>query len=280
MNDDVTVAITCFNYGAFLPGAVQSALGQAGGPPRVIVVDDGSTDQRTLAELERLPPEVDLVRQENAGVASARNAALERIRTPFALVLDADDLLTPTSLALLREPLDADRSLGFSYGQMRFFGEWEGLLRMPPYDPYRLLYRHTIGATALMRREMVEDVAGFDSEFVGYEDWEYWVHALARGWRGRRVEEVTVLYRRHGPSRHLEGRALYRDAFRELRRKHARLYGRAGRRRIAEESDLNAFGRLVYRWWWGWRPLPARLELLLQSMLWRPERPLGTRRHR
>jgi glycosyltransferase involved in cell wall biosynthesis len=275
MNDDVTVAITCFNYGEFLPDAVRSALDQDGGKPRVVVVDDGSTDPRTTAELERLPPEVELIRQANAGVASARNAALERIETPFALVLDADDLLTPTALSVLRAPLEADRSLGFSYGQMRFFGDWEGLLRMPPYDPYRLLFRHNIGSTALMRRELVRDVAGFDAEFGGYEDWEYWVHALARGWRGRRVEDVTMLYRRHGPSRHLEERARYRHAFRELRRKHAALYDRDGRRRLAGESDLDAFGRLIYRWWWGLRPLPARIELRLQAILWRPARQPG-----
>lgn len=272
MNDDVTIAITCFNYGAFLPDAVRSALDQDGGTPRVIVVDDGSTDQRTLAELERLPRQVELVRQNNAGVASARNTALARVQTLYALVLDADDLLTPNALALMRPPLEADRALGFSYGQMRFFGDWEGMLRMPPYDPYRLLYRHNIGSTALMRRELVQDVAGFDSRFAGYEDWEYWVHALARGWRGRRVEQVTLLYRRHGPSRHLEERTRYRRAFRELRRKHPDLYGRAGRRRLAQESELDAVGRFVYRWWWGWRPLPARIELLLQSILWRPGR--------
>ena len=50
--------------------------------------------------------------------------------------------------------LEADPTLGFAYGRMRFFGDWEGELRFPPYDPYRLLYRHTIGLTALARREL------------------------------------------------------------------------------------------------------------------------------
>ena len=272
MNDDITVAITCFNYGVFLQECVSSVLQQAGGPPRVIVVDDGSTDAVTLAVLERLPPEVELVRQQNAGVAAARNAALRRVNTPYALVLDADDMLAPKALEALRPPIEADHTLGFAYGQMRFFGAWEGLLKMPPYDPFRLLYRHNIGSTALMRRDMVLDVGGFDSTFAGYEDWEYWVHALARGWRGQRVEAVTLLYRRHGPSRHGEGRTRYRHAFRELRRKHAGVYSPGGRRRLADESDLNAFARFVYRWWWGWRPVPAGLELALQSILWAPKR--------
>ena len=49
MNDDITVVITCFNYGAYLPEAVASALEQEGGRPLITVVDDGSTDAATAA---------------------------------------------------------------------------------------------------------------------------------------------------------------------------------------------------------------------------------------
>lgn len=270
MNDDVTVVITCFNYGAFLAESVESALAQDGGRPRVIVVDDGSTDPHTLTELDRLPPEVELLRQANAGVAEARNAGLRHVQTPYALVLDADDRLVRDALTRLRSPLQAQPALGFSYGIMRFFGVWEGILHMPPYDPYRLLYRHNIGSTALMRRELLEDVGGYDPSFRGYEDWEFWLHALERGWRGQRVEAVTLLYRRHGHTRQLGARPHYHAVFRQMRRKHAMLYGRQGRQRLRAESDLGISGRLMYRWWWGLRPVPARVELALHSILWRP----------
>lgn len=272
MNDDVTVVITCFNYGTFLAESVHSALSQSGGEPRVVVVDDGSTDPWTLAELERLPPQVELVRQANAGVAEARNVGLQRVQTRYALALDADDRLAPGALVRLRGELEAAPELGFSYGVMRFFGAWEGVMSMPPYDPYRLLYRHNIGSAALIRRELFEDVGGYDPSFSGYEDWEFWLHALARGWRGRRVEAVTLYYRRHGATRHSGARPLYRKTFRQLSRKHSTLYQRDGRRRLAAESNLAGAGRLVYRWWWGWRPLPARVELALQSLLWRAGR--------
>ncbi|MFZ1926732.1 MAG: glycosyltransferase [Solirubrobacteraceae bacterium] len=270
MNDDITVVITCFNYGAFLAESVDSALTQEDGEPRVIVIDDGSTDARTLAELDRLPPRVDVVRQANSGVAEARNAALRRVQTSYALVLDADDRLAADALRRLRDPLEREPELDFSYGIMRFFGAWEGVVKMPPYDPYRLLFRHSIGSTALIRRELFEVVGGYDPAFAGYEDWEFWLHALACGCRGRRVEKVTLFYRRHGPARSLGARRGYRATFRQLRHKHAALYGRAGRRRLRAQSELSGAGRLIYRWWWGWRPLPARVELALQSILWRP----------
>jgi GT2 family glycosyltransferase len=159
---------------------------------------------------------------------------------------------------------------------MRFFGEWAGQLRMPEYDPYGLLFRHTIGSTALMRCRLFEDVGGYDSRFGGYEDWDFWLSALGRGWHGRRVDAETVLYRRHGVSRHFEARARYRATFRQLRSKHADLYGSAGRRRLAASSRLGRGSRLVYRFWWGARPVPARLETALHGLLWGSrKRPAG-----
>ena len=216
-HSDITVIVTNYNYGDFLEEAVASVLAQEGGPPQVIVVDDGSTDPDTLEVLDRLPEGVRLIRGENAGVASARNVGLAAAETPFLMILDADDRLRPRALSLLRATLEADPALGFTYGITRFFGEWEGEMTMPPYDPYKLLYRHTIGTTCLMRRELVADVGGFDADFGGYEDWEFWLHALQKGWHGRRVEEITFEYRRHGSTKLTADRLEYRRWFKRLR---------------------------------------------------------------
>jgi GT2 family glycosyltransferase len=147
---------------------------------------------------------------------------------------------------------------------MRFFGEWDGVLPFPAYDPYALLYRHTIGLSALARREVFEVTGGFDEEFLHFEDWELWLDALEHGWRGRQIDAVTVEYRKHGGSKVGEDRRRYRSAYRRLRTKHAALYARAGE--LAAESDLGAAGRLVYRTYWGPRPIPARVEQALYRL--------------
>ena len=270
-HDDVTVVVTNFNYARFLAEAVGSALHQEGGPPRIIVVDDGSTDPGTDAVLDALPAGVVVIRQSNAGLAGARNTGLHQASTPYLIVLDADDRLRPGALDALREPLDADGSLGFTYGLTHFFGDWAGEMTMPPYDPYKLLYRHMIGSTALFRRELLRDVGGFDLTFRGYEDWEFWLHALSYGWRGHRVDTVTFDYRRHGASMNSGARGDYHRWYRRLRRKHAALYARD--RELARESGVGPVERAVYRWWWGARPLPAWLELRLQALLWRLRSP-------
>jgi glycosyltransferase involved in cell wall biosynthesis len=252
---DVTVVIANYNYGRYLPEAVDSALGEGA---HVIVVDDGSTDP-----LPGLPAEVELIRQENRGVASARNAGLARVQTPYALVLDADDRLVAGALEILRPPLEADSQLGFTYGRMKFFGDWEGELRFPPYDPYGLLFRHTIGLSALARKKLFDDTGGFDPAFEQYEDWELWVNALAHGWRGRQVDAVTVEYRRHAGAKRDADRAVYRRMYRQLRTKHAGLYAQP------PPSRLGPAARTWYRAFWGYRPVPARLETALQARRWK-----------
>jgi GT2 family glycosyltransferase len=251
---DVTVVVACFNYGGFLLEAVESALREGA---RVVVVDDGSTEP-----LPELPTEVEVLRQDNQGVARARNAGLARVETRYALVLDADDRLAPGALETLRAPLEADPKLGFAYGRMRFFGDWEGELRFPPYDPYALLYRHTIGLSALARREVFEQTGGFDPAFDQFEDWELWVNALEHGWHGRQVDAVTVDYRRHEGSKHARDRPAYRQTFRQLREKHAGLYRHP-------PKGLGRLTRPWYRFFWGYRPVPAALESALHRLFWR-----------
>jgi glycosyltransferase involved in cell wall biosynthesis len=255
---EITAVIANFNYARYLPEAVNSALHEGA---NVVVVDDGSTER-----LPELPAEVELVEQENQGVARARNAGIRLAETPYVIVLDADDRIVPGALDLLREPLDADPELGFAYGRMRFFGEWEGELRFPPYDPYALLYRHTIGLSALVRRQVLTDTGGFDPAFRQFEDWELWVNALAHGWRGRQIDAVTVDYRRHSGSKHGADRRAYRTAYRQLRAKHAALYRDA--ERLSADSSLGTAGRLVHRWFWGPRPIPASVEQRLYGLLW------------
>src|SRR6476469_5498897 len=131
---DTTAIVACFNYGEFLPEAVESLLGQAGGAPHVVVVDDGSTDPATHAALDALPDEVEVIRQANAGVAAARNAGLARARTPLVLFLDADDRLPPGALDLMRSALAEHPGAAFAYGHHQYFGAWTALVRFPPYD--------------------------------------------------------------------------------------------------------------------------------------------------
>ena len=268
-NADVTVVIPCFNHGAFVGEAVTSALRQRGGEPTVVVVDDGSDEPGIGASLDALPERVEVLRRANEGPAAARNAGAAQSSTPLLLFLDADDRLTDGALEALRAGLEADPACGYAYGVMRMFGAMSGEVRFPPFDPYMLLFRPIVGSpgTSLLRRSVFDEVGGYDPAMPGYEDWDLQLGALERGHPGRLVAEVTLEYRKHASSRLRGDRARHRHRFTALRRKHAGLYARAGE--IGSESRLGPAGRLWYRTWWAWRPLPPAIEAAGHRLVFR-----------
>jgi glycosyltransferase involved in cell wall biosynthesis len=268
-HSDVTAVVPCFDYGAWVREAVDSLLAQEGGAPHVVVVDDGSTDPATLAVLDGL--EVPVLRQANAGLSAARNAGYRSTDTPLVISLDADDRLAPDALRRLKRPLMEDPSLGFSYGVTRFFGDWDGTMDFPPLDAYRLLHRHIIGPVGLTRRALWEDVGGYDPAFrTGYEDWDFWLGALERGWRGAKVDEVTFLYRRHGETMVFGARREYRRLYGMLRDKHAALFARSSE--LARASDAGVLERALYRYFWGPRPVPPAMEQAIYRLVFRSGR--------
>ncbi len=94
----ISVIVPAYNCGRYLGEALDSVLAQTLPPHQVIVVDDGSTDD-TPARCAAYGDRITYVRQENKGVAAARNTALELARGEYVALLDADDVCTPDRLA-------------------------------------------------------------------------------------------------------------------------------------------------------------------------------------
>jgi glycosyltransferase involved in cell wall biosynthesis len=89
---DMTIAICNYNYGRYLRGAIDSALAQTGGTTRVLVVDDGSTDD-SRDIIRSYGDRITAIFQENRGQVAAYNRALEQVASQYVIFLDADDLL-------------------------------------------------------------------------------------------------------------------------------------------------------------------------------------------
>jgi glycosyltransferase involved in cell wall biosynthesis len=120
----VSVVIPCYNYGRFLPDAVESALVQPGIDVEVIIVDDCSTDDsREVAErLVAAHPEVRLVvNPQNSGHVRSFNAGCAASSGEFVVKLDADDLLAPGALSRATALFEEHPSVGLVYGHPRHF---------------------------------------------------------------------------------------------------------------------------------------------------------------
>jgi glycosyltransferase involved in cell wall biosynthesis len=225
----VSVIIPVYNAGAYLRQALASLDAQTYRDFEVVIVDDGSTDARTLAVLDaaRARPNLAVHRTPNQGPARARNTAIERARGTYVLPLDADDYLAPAFLARTVPVLDAEPDVGIVYTWVGLVGDHYGVWRTGGFSLEELLSRCTIHVCSLYRREVWADVGGYDPRFVeSCEDWDFWLSAAARGWRARGIPEVLAYYRRAASSRERAARepGVSANLMRNLVQKHRRLY--------------------------------------------------------
>lgn len=86
----VSVVINNYNYGRFLPDAIDSALAQTYSALEVIVVDDGSTDD-SKEVIARYGDRIIPVLKQNAGQVSAVEAGVKASRGEIVCMLDSDD---------------------------------------------------------------------------------------------------------------------------------------------------------------------------------------------
>lgn len=254
----VAVIVPCFNDGATVRDAVDSARSQQR-VEEVVVVDDGSTDPHTLEVIDALEREgkTIVVRRPNGGVAAARTSGLHASSCEYVLALDADDRLMPDVVARMARTLDRQPSLTLVWGDYRLFGENEYVRETADdLDPWQIAYQNDIPVTTLVRRSALLDAGGWETD--GYEDWDLFMTLAERSHQGRRLHVVVYEYRQHGVRR-LDGLAAgHRRNYAMLRERHPALFAN---RKAA--------------WWHSAAPLALRLTLPVILRL-----PIGSNRRR
>lgn len=184
----VSVIMPAYNAEAHLREALRSALDQTYRDLEVIVVDDGSEDR--TAEIVREVAEDDdrvvLIQQANAGVAAARNRAIEHARGTYVAPLDADDLWYPEKIERqVRRIERGGEAMGAVYSWWVEVDE-DGAIRGSNF-PFRQegdvfwhhIYVNFMGCASvpLIRRSALVAIGGYDASLrasggQGCEDWD------------------------------------------------------------------------------------------------------------
>jgi glycosyltransferase involved in cell wall biosynthesis len=182
-------------------------LAQTHGDWALVVVDDGSTDATAAVAAQFTDPRIRLIRQTNAGVASARNRGIAELRGGgrghAILFLDADDWLAPDALSRLAAALDATPSAVAASGAYTFVGT--ATIRRPPSGDIlqRLLVRNLFanGGHLLIRTEALQASEGFVAGLAYGEDWEFCIRIALQGPIAAAPGRAPVLFvRQHSGS--------------------------------------------------------------------------------
>ncbi len=207
----VDVVIDNHNYARYLTAAVDSALAQTH-PVRVLVVDDGSTDD-SLERLAAYGDRIEVLRKPNGGQASALNAGFARCRGEVVVVLDADDVLLPDAVEQAVAAFEADARVTKVQARMEVIdahGRPTGALKPPAHLPLpRGDLRHAevaypfdlvwlpMSANAYRREALLRILPIPEEEYVRCADW-YLNHLTPLLGRVVSLDTIGAQYRVHG----------------------------------------------------------------------------------
>jgi Glycosyl transferase family 2 len=247
------VVVPVYAQPHFLASAVRSAMRQElDSGVGIVIVDDGCPYPSTHATASTLrdaaPERVLYVRQPNRGLSAPRNTGIRAALSQWpdveaVLPLDADNMLSPTTLGLMWATLDAHPDTGWAFPSLTFFGMEDGT--WSPSDRfcgYKLLFENQCDAASLIRRELFDAGLWFDESMrEGYEDWEFFVRAMLAGFAGASVGPCGLRYRRRSYSMLSEATAKLPAITEGIRARNRAAYApRALARR--EHDDVPRFG--------------------------------------
>lgn len=208
-----SVVIPAYNCAPYVGQALRSVLRQT--LPRreveIVVLDDGSVDG-TQTVIERFGDAVRFLQLEHGGVSAARNAGIEAARGKYVAFLDADDFWLPERLANAASVLSAGRRV---FANTEFYVETAGVRAERPYyqsrgltclfelpAPAQLAFAledNFISSMAIVPRDALVKLGGFNTSLRYGEDWELWLRLLDAGYAVRLSHQADAVYRYQRP---------------------------------------------------------------------------------
>ena len=185
-----------------LKAALASVRSQAYENWELCVTDDGSGEQRIaeiLREAARADPRIKVeIRADNEGIAAATNRAIAATSGEFVGMLDQDDTLRSVALLRVVERLLDRPEADAVYSDQAKSGRLGQVLEVfhkPDWSPIFALGVMYVGHLFVVRRSLLTELEGFDSEYDGIQDYEFLLRLAERTQRIEHVDDVLYLWR-------------------------------------------------------------------------------------
>jgi len=182
----VSVVIPTYNRLERVTAAIESVRRQSVCCAEIIVVDDGSTDGSFEALSERFK-DIQILRQQNAGVSAARNVGIRAAAGEWIALLDSDDEWLPNKVRAQLAVLNDNPGLllchteeiwirhGKRVNPMRKHAKHGGWI----YDKCLPLCAIS-PSSAMIHRSVFDEIGFFDESLPACEDYDFWLRFCAR----------------------------------------------------------------------------------------------------
>lgn len=199
----VSVLMSVFNGARYLRESVESIVSQTYADFEFIIVDDGSTDDSAQVLRSYQDPRIQVIFQNNCGLAAALNRGLAQARGEFVARQDQDDVSLPDRLASQVRYLDRKRDVAL-VGTGAQLVSADGSLRQISRQltdsvllRWALLFCNPfIHSSVMIRRQALEEVGKYttDPQRQPPEDYELWSRIALR-WNVVNLPEPFLRYR-------------------------------------------------------------------------------------
>jgi len=198
----VSVCIPAYNRPE-VGETIESVLTQTYRDFELIVIDDGSPDESTWEVISSYGKPVRAFRQENAGIAGAKNACVAKAKGVLIAFCDHDDLWLPNKLERQVAMFEAQPEVGFVYCRYFLFTADRGDFKIRPRkglegDIFKamLLKIFVQTSTAMIRRTVWEAAGPYNPSYIIADDYDFFLR-VARVTPAAFVNETLVRYRLH-----------------------------------------------------------------------------------
>jgi glycosyltransferase involved in cell wall biosynthesis/SAM-dependent methyltransferase len=218
----VSVITIFFNEERFLAEAIESVLAQSYERWELLLCDDGSSDSSGAVARSYAAQYPDRIRylhhpgQANRGMSATRNLGLAHARGEVVAFLDGDDVWVPEKLARQVSLLQMHPDAAAVYGRLHVWHGWTrkasdlaqdyvqplggpvDVLVQPPELLVRFLRNDVYTPSGLLfRREVLEEVGGYEEAFEGMHEDGIVLAKICLRWPLYASGEVWYKYRQH-----------------------------------------------------------------------------------
>jgi len=188
----LTVIIAAWNEEKFIGRCIRSLLSQ--NFPRdlfqIVVVDDGSTDKTSYA-LDLFKGDVSVIKNDNnLGLPASLNKAINRIKTPYFVRVDADDYVSNNFLLFLYSFIENNKRMDAVACDYNLIDDEEQVFSRNNcmIDP--------IACGIIFKTHQIIDIGLYDEDFLLHEEQDLRIRFLKKH-HIHRLELALYRYRRH-----------------------------------------------------------------------------------
>jgi glycosyltransferase involved in cell wall biosynthesis len=197
MKANLSIIVNCYQKPREqIEECIQSIKDQTVQPGEIIFVDDHSDSPYVPGDC------LSIILPKNMGVAYARNIGVRMSTSKLLLFVDADDKLAPDFIQQCgKHILKAD----IVYPNILYFGNVERNKLYPA--PSRVTPKYLLGksidlvVTSMMWRKVYDKLQGF-KDLPVFEDWDFWLRAMANGYIFKRANTILWYRQGHGSRNH------------------------------------------------------------------------------